>query len=59
MNGEIMSMRKMGPGTRGRAGPSHAEGGKMSKGELWVNLTGWDGDSEDKDHLSLILTSKM
>lgn len=45
MNGEIMSMRKMGPGTRGRVGLSHV---KMSKGELWVNLVGWDGDSEKR-----------
>lgn len=34
MNGEIMSMKRMGPGTRGRVGMSHVgEGGWQGVGE--------------------------
>lgn len=45
MNGEIMSMMRMGPRIRGWVGGS-CRGRKMSKEGLRLNLVGWDGRSD-------------
>lgn len=46
MNGEIMSIRRMGPGIRGWVGGESCGGRKMSKEGLRLNLVGWDGHSD-------------
>lgn len=54
MNGEIMSMRRLRPRTRGRVGMSHVEEARGHMDEL--DRLGWTF-CEDKAHLPLILTS--